>query len=514
MRPVKQPLALIILDGFGWREEKRGNAIAQANLPYFHQLLREWPWTTLEASGLAVGLPQGQMGNSEVGHLNMGAGRIVYQDFTRISLAIKEKTFFQNEVLKEAMQKAKAAGKAVHLLGLVSDGGVHSHIEHLYALLDLAKAEGVERVYVHAFLDGRDVPPANALEYIRPLEQKLSAIGLGKIATVSGRYYAMDRDKRWERVEKAYAAMVYGEGVTAASAEEAVQSAYNRGETDEFVKPAVIVTEGKPVATVKAGDTMIFFNFRPDRARQLTRAFVDQEFSGFERRQGYFPVYFVCMTEYDATIPAPVAFPPQSLKNTLGEVLAAHGKTQLRIAETEKYAHVTFFFNGGVEIPNPGEDRLLIPSPKVATYDQKPEMSAFEVTAELLKELEQDKYDVIILNYANPDMVGHTGDMEATIKAVEAVDQCLAQVVPAILKRGGAVLITGDHGNADCKRDDEGNVLTSHTTSPVPFVLVSPEHKEAKLRADGKLADVAPTILELMGLPQPEEMTGQTLLIK
>ncbi|GAW29809.1 MULTISPECIES: 2,3-bisphosphoglycerate-independent phosphoglycerate mutase [unclassified Carboxydocella] len=514
MKPVKQPLALIILDGFGWREEKRGNAIAQANLPYFHQLLREWPWTTLEASGLAVGLPQGQMGNSEVGHLNMGAGRIVYQEFTRISLAIKEKTFFQNEVLKEAMQKAKNSGKAVHLLGLVSDGGVHSHIEHLYALLDLAKAEGVERVYIHAFLDGRDVPPANALEYIRPLEQKLSAIGLGKIATVSGRYYAMDRDKRWERVEKAYAAMVYGEGVTAASAEEAVQSAYNRGETDEFVKPAVIVTEGKPVATVKAGDTMIFFNFRPDRARQLTRAFVDQEFSGFERRQGYFPVYFVCMTEYDATIPAPVAFPPQSLKNTLGEVLAAHGKTQLRIAETEKYAHVTFFFNGGVEIPNPGEDRLLIPSPKVATYDQKPEMSAFEVTAELLKELEQDKYDVIILNYANPDMVGHTGDMEATIKAVEAVDQCLAKVVPAILKRGGVAIITGDHGNADCKRDDEGNVLTSHTTSPVPFVLVSPEHKEAKLRADGKLADVAPTILELMGLPQPEEMTGQTLLIK
>lgn len=514
MQPVKQPLALIILDGFGWREEKRGNAIAQANLPYFHQLLREWPWTTLEASGLAVGLPQGQMGNSEVGHLNMGAGRIVYQDFTRISLAIKEKTFFANTVLREAMQKAKTAGKAVHLLGLLSDGGVHSHIEHLYALLELAKTEGVEQVYVHAFLDGRDVPPANALEYVRPLEQKLADLGLGQIATISGRYYAMDRDKRWERVEKAYAAMVYGEGQTAPSAEAAVQAAYERGETDEFVLPTVLLKDGQPVARVGAGDTMIFFNFRPDRARQMTRAFVDEDFSGFERRQGYFPVHFVCLTEYDATIPAPIAFPPQSLKNTLGEVLAAHGKTQLRIAETEKYAHVTFFFNGGMETPNPGEDRLLIPSPKVATYDEKPEMSAFEVTAELLKELEQDKYDVIILNYANPDMVGHTGDIEATIKAVEAVDQCLAQVVPAILKRGGTVLITGDHGNADCKRDDEGNVLTCHTTSPVPFILVAPELREAKLRTEGKLADVAPTILELLGLPQPQEMTGQSLLIK
>ncbi len=516
----KQPLALIILDGWGISREKRGNAVAQAHTPTLEKLKIDYPHTVLNASGEDVGLPHGQMGNSEVGHLNIGAGRVVYQELTRISRDIRSREFFQNPVLREAVSKTKANGKALHLMGLLSDGGVHSHIEHLFALLEMANGEGLEKVYVHCFLDGRDVPPSNALEYIVPLEQKCRSLGTGAIATVMGRYYAMDRDRRWERVERAYKAMVYGEGHKVTKAEDAVNQAYLRKETDEFVQPTVVITENQqplatedrePVAVVRDGDSVIFYNFRPDRAREITRAFVDEDFSGFDRGANRPRVNFVCMTQYDKTIPAPVAFLPQNLSNTLGEVLAKNNLTQLHIAETEKYAHVTFFFNGGIETPYQGEERTLVPSPKVATYDLQPEMSAFGVTDKLLEHLAEDKFDVIICNFANPDMVGHTGDMEAAVKAMEAVDQCLGRIVPDLLKRGGTGIITSDHGNAEHMKDDEGNPVTSHTTNEVPFILVGEKYQQATLEP-GRLEDIAPTMLKILGIPQPAEMTGKCLI--
>lgn len=508
----KRPLVLVILDGWGLREEKEGNAIALARKPNMDRLWGEYPHTSLKTSGEDVGLPEGQMGNSEVGHLNIGAGRIVYQELTRISLAIREGHFFENPVLLEAVEHVRRRDSSLHLMGLVSDGGVHSHIDHLYALLELARDQGLRRVYVHAFLDGRDVPPANAREYIVPLEDKMAAMKTGRIATIMGRYYAMDRDRRWERTERAYRAMVLGEGLRAGSALEALARAYERGETDEFVQPTVIEDgEGRPVARVKEEDAVIFFNFRPDRARQITRAFVDEEFSGFERPGGRLGVYFACMTMYDKTIDAPVAFRPQVLVNTLGEVLSYHKLRQLRLAETEKYAHVTFFFNGGVEAPNEGEDRLLIPSPKVPTYDLKPEMSAPEVTDAFLQKLAEEKYHVIIMNYANPDMVGHTGVLDAAIKAIEAVDHCVGRVVGAVLERRGTVLITADHGNAEVMLDEKGEPHTAHTTNLAPFILVNDELRGAALRP-GRLEDVAPTILHLLGIEKPAEMTGNSLL--
>lgn len=510
----KKPLALFILDGWGMREEKEGNAILTGDTRFFHRLWREYPHVLLQASGEAVGLPQGQMGNSEVGHLNMGAGRIVYQELTRISKAIREGEFFCNPVLLEAVAHVKRNNSALHLMGLLSDGGVHSHIEHLFALLELARRHDLPRVYVHCFLDGRDVPPQNAAEYITALEEKIREIGVGVIASISGRYYAMDRDKRWERVELAYDALTLGRGLTAGGAMEALHAAYDRGETDEFVKPTVIVDgEGRPRGVVEKGDAVIFYNFRPDRARELTRAFVDRDFQGFERKKKVENLYFVCMTQYDKTIEAPVAFKPEVMVNTLGEYLSKQGLRQMRMAETEKYAHVTFFFNGGIEPPYPGEDRRLIPSPKVPTYDLKPEMSAYEVTDAFLEELATDKYDVFVVNYANPDMVGHTGVMEAAVKAVEAVDRCLERAVTAVLERGGLAIVTADHGNAEKMVDPEtGQPHTAHTTSPVPFILVDEERKGCRLREGGALEDVAPTILELLELEKPVEMTGRSLL--
>lgn len=452
------------------------------------------------------------MGNSEVGHLNIGAGRVVYQEFTRISKAIREGDFFKNPVLQAAFKKAAEKGAAVHLMGLLSDGGVHSHIEHLFALLDMAKVYKLEKVYVHAFLDGRDVPPDNAQEYITQLEQRMGEIKLGKIATVMGRYYAMDRDNRWERIETAYKAMVDGEGVMASSAASAVTQSYDSKTTDEFVLPTVVVDpEGKPVAVVEPEDVIIFYNFRADRARQLTRAFVEKDFHEFERKKGFLNPYFVCMTQYHKDIPAPIAFPPQNLVNTLGEVLANNSLKQLRIAETEKYAHVTFFFNGGVEEPNPGEERILIPSPKCATYNLQPEMSAPQVTEKVVEAIRGKAYDVIILNFANPDMVGHTGIFEATVKAVETVDHSLGRIVDAVRETGGVLLITADHGNAECMLED-GCPHTAHTTDLVPFILVSEKLKQRKLREDGALEDIAPTILSMLNISIPPEMTGKTLI--
>ncbi|MDN5332035.1 MAG: 2,3-bisphosphoglycerate-independent phosphoglycerate mutase [Tepidanaerobacteraceae bacterium] len=509
---TKKPLVLMILDGWGINEKVQGNAILNARTPNFDRFLRHFPNTVLESSGLAVGLPEGQMGNSEVGHLNLGAGRIVYQEFTRISEDIKSGRFFENEKILNAVRQARETGKALHLMGLLSDGGVHSHIDHLIALLELCQKEDMERVYIHAFLDGRDVPPANAAIYIERLEREMSRIGLGKIATIAGRYYAMDRDRRWDRTEKAYNAMVLGEGLQAESAKKALEEAYKRGETDEFVLPTVIVGEsGKPTTTVEEGDSIIFFNFRPDRARQLTYAFCEEDFQGFTRKKGYFPVHFVCMTQYDAKVKnAQVAYEPLSMKNIFAEVISKEGLRQLRIAETEKYAHVTFFFNGGIEKPFPGEERILIPSPKVSTYDLKPEMSAYEVTDEVIKKINEDIYDVIIMNYANPDMVGHTGVYEAAVKAIEAVDHCMGQVVDAVLKKNGTVIITADHGNAEKMVDYEtGEAHTAHTSDPVPFILVS--DRNYRLR-QGILADVAPTMLELLGIAKPEEMTGCSLI--
>lgn len=513
MAAERRPVMLMILDGWGIRQEKEGNAIAGASTPYYDSLLNTYPNTALSASGEDVGLPEGQMGNSEVGHLNIGAGRIVYQEFTRISKAIREGEFFENEALLSAMANVREKGTALHLIGLLSDGGVHSHITHLFALLDMAKEQGIERVYVHALLDGRDVPPANAREYIDSLETKLKELGAGAIATVMGRFYAMDRDKRWERVETAYNAMVFGEGQLATLASGAVARAYEAGDTDEFVKPTVIIKEtGEPVATVKDGDSVIFYNFRPDRAREITRAFVDEDFSGFERKPGYPKVFYVCLTQYDKTIDAAVAFKPQVLSNTLGEYLSKKGIKQLRIAETEKYAHVTFFFNGGVEPPNPGEERILIPSPKVATYDLKPEMSAYEVTEAVLKEIREDKFDVIVLNFANPDMVGHTGVEPAAVKAVETIDDCMSKVVEAVKEKGGIVLISADHGNVEQMTDPNNHQpFTAHTTGPVPLVYVDEQNKSVQLEP-GRLEDIAPTMLILLGLEKPEEMTGRSLI--
>ena len=506
---MKKPLALIILDGFGNNPSDYGNAIHAAKTPNLDKLFETCPHTLIGASGMDVGLPDGQMGNSEVGHTNIGAGRVVYQELTRITKSISDGDFFQNEALRGAVENCKKNGSALHLMGLLSDGGVHSHNKHLYGLLELAKRAGLEKVYVHCFMDGRDVPPSSGKEYVEELMAKMKEIGVGKIASVMGRYYAMDRDNRWERVEKAYAAMVYGEGETAECPVCAMEKSYAADVTDEFVVPVVCDKDG----CIRENDSVIFFNFRPDRAREITRTLVDPDFAGFERRNGFFPLYFVCMTQYDAAMPnVHVAFKPQSLANTFGQYISDHGLTQLRIAETEKYAHVTFFFNGGVEAPCKNEDRALIASPKVATYDLKPEMSAYEVTDELLTRLDSGKYDVVILNFANCDMVGHTGVFEAAVSAVEAVDTCLGKVVDKILSMGGRALITADHGNADQMYEPDGSPFTAHTTNPVPLLLVG--DGTHTLKEGGRLADLAPTMLEMLGLPQPAEMDGKSLLTK
>ncbi len=512
---MSRPLALIILDGWGCAAEVRGNAITLARVPNFDRLIKAYPDTTLSASGEAVGLPEGQMGNSEVGHLNIGAGRVVYQEITRISRAIRTGEFFQNPVLLRAIREAKERHSALHLFGLVSDGGVHSHLTHLFALLEMAHRMQLPRVFIHAFLDGRDVPPSSARSYIQAVEDECRSLGTGAIATVTGRYYAMDRDKRWDRLAKAFDALVYGQGETAPSADAAVTQSYARDITDEFLLPTVVLDDqGQPRGRVQPGDAVIFYNFRADRAREITRAFVDRDFDGFPRPGGYPDVHYVCMTQYDATIEAPVAFPPQSLHHTLGEVLAEKNLKQLRIAETEKYAHVTFFFNGGVEAPNPGEDRILIPSPKVATYDEKPEMSAREVTEAVLAEIARDKYDVIVLNYANPDMLGHTGIIDAAVKALETVDDCLGQVVQAVLDRGGVALVTADHGNVEQMLEPNGQEPhTAHTTNRVPFILVGERYRNRALLQDGALEEIAPTMLEILGIAQPQEMTGRSLLL-
>ncbi|HHY82464.1 MAG TPA: 2,3-bisphosphoglycerate-independent phosphoglycerate mutase [Clostridiales bacterium] len=513
---AKQLTALIIMDGFGLSSRKEANAVYLAKTPNFDRLWSSYPHVPIHASGMDVGLPEGQMGNSEVGHLNIGAGRIVYQEFTRISKAIRDGEFFENKAFLDAISYVKQHNSKLHLMGLVSEGGVHSHIEHLYALVELAKRQGLPQVYIHAFMDGRDVPPASGKATLEDLSVKLNQMGFGKVATVSGRYYAMDRDKRWDRVQKAYNALVLGEGEFAGDPVKAMEQSYNANETDEFVKPTVIIENGKPVATVEENDAIIFFNFRPDRARELTRSFIEPEFKEFERRKGYFPVKYVSMTQYDETFTnLTVAYEPQTLTNTFGQYISEKGLTQLRIAETEKYAHVTFFFNGGVEVPNPGEDRKLIPSPKVPTYDMQPSMSAPEVTEEAIRRIESGKYDVMILNFANCDMVGHTGVLEAAIKAVETVDTCLGKVVSAVQKMGGTVLITADHGNAEQMVDYEtGEPHTAHTSNIVPFILVNDNLKNVELREGGRLADIAPTMLELMNLEKPQEMTGESLIKK
>ena len=510
----KKPTVLMILDGYGLNDRVEGNAVKEANTPVMDQLMAECPYVKGLASGMAVGLPEGQMGNSEVGHLNMGAGRIVYQELTRITKEIQDGDFFKNEALLHAVKNAKDNGTALHLFGLLSDGGVHSHITHLFGLLELAKREGLENVYVHCFLDGRDTPPQSGKGYVEELTDKLAELGVGKIATVMGRYYAMDRDNRWDRVERAYNALTKGMGIPAESGVAAVQNSYNNGKNDEFVEPAVVMENGKPVATIKDGDSVIFFNFRPDRAREITRAFCCDDFTGFAREKRIQTTY-VCFTDYDETIQnKEVAFHKVAITNTFGEFLAAHGLKQARIAETEKYAHVTFFFNGGVEEPNEGEDRILVKSPKVATYDLKPEMSAPEVCEKLVDAIKSQKYDVIIINFANPDMVGHTGVEKAAIAAVETVDSCVGKAVAAIKEVNGQMFICADHGNAEQLIDYEtGAPFTAHTTNPVPFILVNADPSYT-LREGGCLADIAPTLIELMGMEQPKEMTGKSLLIK
>lgn len=508
----KKPMMLVILDGWGHREDKEANAIYLAEPYNFNSLWDKYPHTLLKCSGLDVGLPDGQMGNSEVGHLNMGAGRIVYQEITRITKSIEDESFFENLQFVKAAEYARTHKGALHFMGLLSDGGVHSHLEHLFALLRFAKMQAIDKVYIHAFLDGRDVGPQTAEEYIDKLVKRMQAMGIGQIATIGGRFYGMDRDKRWERVEKAYNAMVLGEGVKAPNPYAGLQASYEKRVTDEFVEPTVITDEkGKPVGLVEDGDSIIFFNFRADRARQITRAFVDEDFNGFERKK-HPEVYFACMTQYDITIDAPAAFPPQDLSNTLGEVLAKEGLKQLRIAETEKYAHVTFFFNGGVEEPNPGEDRILIPSPKVETYNLKPEMSAYEVTARVLEEIDKEIYDVIILNYANPDMVGHTGVLDAAVKAVKAVDDCLGKVVEKVKEKGGTMIVTADHGNCEMMSCPlTGQPFTAHTCEKVPFILVDDDYIGYNLQKEGALRDIAPSMLALLGINIPEEMTGKPL---
>ncbi|SCJ78168.1 2%2C3-bisphosphoglycerate-independent phosphoglycerate mutase [Anaerotruncus sp. 2789STDY5834896] len=503
---MKKPLALIIMDGFGYNQSDYGNAIEAANTPNLDRILNNYPMVHIGASGMDVGLPDGQMGNSEVGHTNIGAGRIVYQELTRITKSIADGDFFQNEALLGAMDNCLQNGTALHVMGLLSNGGVHSHNQHLYAIIELAKKKGVKDVFVHCFMDGRDVPPSSGADFVKQLDEKLKEIGVGRIGTIMGRYYAMDRDNRWERVEKAYHAIADGEGVQK-TALSVMPDSYQDDVTDEFVVPAVC--DG--YAGMQANDSVIFFNFRPDRAREITRTFVDPDFDGFARQKGLLPLYYVCMTQYDATMPGvQVAFKPQSLQNTFGEYISKNGLKQLRIAETEKYAHVTFFFNGGVEKTYEGEDRALIASPKVATYDLQPEMSEPQVTEEVLARIASDKYDVIILNYANCDMVGHTGVFDAAVKAVEAVDDGVGKMVDAILAKGGAVLITADHGNADKMYEPDGSPFTAHTTNPVPFVVVG--CGDVKLRQGGCLADIAPTMLKILGLPQPAEMTGKSII--
>ncbi len=510
----KKPTVLMILDGYGLNKKIEGNAVAEAKTPVMDRLMEECPFVEGNASGLAVGLPDGQMGNSEVGHLNMGAGRIVYQELTRITKSIEDGDFFQVAEFLQAVENCKKNNSALHLFGLVSDGGVHSHISHIYGLLELAKRNGLEKVYVHCFLDGRDTPPASGKGYVEALEAKMKEIGVGEVASVMGRYYAMDRDNRWDRVELAYKALTQGEGATAVSGPSGIQASYDAGKTDEFVVPTVVTKDGKPLAVISDQDSVIFFNFRPDRAREITRAFCDDEFAGFERAKRL-DLTYVCFTEYDETIPNKVvAFKKEGIHNTFGEFLAAHGLKQARIAETEKYAHVTFFFNGGVEEPNEGEDRILVKSPKVATYDLQPEMSAPAVCEKLVDAIESEKYDVIIINFANPDMVGHTGVENAAIQAIEAVDECVGKTVEAIKKVNGQMFICADHGNAEQLVDYEtGAPFTAHTTNPVPFILVNADPKYS-LREGGCLADIAPTLIELMGLEQPKEMTGKSLLVK
>ncbi len=502
---MKKPLVLMILDGFGIAD-KEGNAIVAANTPQLDKILKENPVTKIGASGMDVGLPDGQMGNSEVGHTNIGAGRIVYQELTRITKSAQDGEMDKNPALVKAMESAKANGKALHFMGLLSDGGVHSHNTHLYSLLEMAKRMGLTKVFVHCFLDGRDVPPSSGKDYVAQLLKKLEEIGVGKVATVMGRYYAMDRDNRWERVEKAYAAMVYGEGEKAECPVCAVQNSYDKEVTDEFLVPTVC--EGaEPVCE---GDSVIFYNFRPDRAREITRTLVDPDFAGFERKKGFFPLNYVCMTQYDATMPnVDVAYKPESLENTFGEYISQKGLTQLRIAETEKYAHVTFFFNGGVEKQYPGEERILVKSPSVATYDLQPEMSAYEVTDKMVEAVKSGKYDALILNFANCDMVGHTGVFDAAVKAVEAVDTCVGRVVDAVKEMGGCVLLTADHGNADKMVEEDGSPFTAHTTNPVPFCVIN---HPCTLREGGRLADIAPTMLKILDLPQPAEMTGESII--
>lgn len=513
---MKQPIVLLIMDGYGLASDKFGNAIKIASAGVIDNLMNNYSWTKLGASGMSVGLPDGQMGNSEVGHLNMGAGRIVYQDLTRITKEIQDGDFFKNEELKWAIESAKANGKKLHLYGLLSDGGVHSHITHLYALLKMCKENNFDNVYVHCFLDGRDVAPTSGADFIHSLAEEMKSIGVGKIASVCGRYYAMDRDNRWDRVEKAYDALTLGTGEVATCAEKAVRASYEAGVTDEFVLPTNVTENGKAIGLIEEGDSIIFFNFRPDRAREITRAFTVKDFDGFERKTGYLNPNYVGFSTYDATFEnAKVAFKKIQLTNTLGEFLADKGYTQLRIAETEKYAHVTFFFNGGIEQPAKNEFRDLIPSPKVATYDLQPEMSAYEVTEKVLEEIDSDKFDVIMLNFANCDMVGHTGIVDAAVKAVKVVEECVQKITDKVLEKDGSVLITADHGNADRMYEDEaGNKpFTAHTTNEVPFILVSNKYKNAKL-SSGVLADIAPTLLEILGEKAPQEMTGKSLIVK
>lgn len=511
---AKKPTVLMILDGFGLNEKTEYNAVALAKTPRIDELMSTCPWAKGNASGLAVGLPDGQMGNSEVGHMNMGAGRIVYQELTRISKEIDDGDFFKNEALLDGMKHVKENGSDLHLYGLVSTGGVHSHITHLYGLLEMAKREGISNVYVHCFLDGRDTAPTSGKGFLADLEAKMKEIGVGKIASISGRYYAMDRDNRWDRVELAYKALTKGEGNKATSVSEAIQASYDNDLTDEFVLPTVILTDGAPTATIKDNDAVIFFNFRPDRAREITKTFCLDEFDGFDRGPRK-QVKYICFTEYDVTIPnKEIAFKKISLTNTFGEFLAKQGLKQARIAETEKYAHVTFFFNGGVEEPNVGEDRILVKSPKVATYDLQPEMSAYEVCDKLCEAIRSQKYDVIVINFANPDMVGHTGILDAAIKAVEAVDTCVGKAVDALKEVDGQMFLCADHGNAEQLIDYETKApLTAHTTNPVPFMLINAD-PAYRVREDGCLADIAPTLIELMGLEQPKEMTGKSLLVK
>ena len=506
----KKLIMLMILDGFGINEKKEGNAIKLANTPNIDKLMKTCPTTKMYTSGLKVGLPEGQMGNSEVGHTNIGAGRIVYQDLMKITKSIEDGDFFNVEEFNKAIANCKKYNSNLHIMGLVSDGGVHSHQRHLYALLELAKRKGFEDVFVHCFLDGRDTPPASGEVYITKLEEKIKEKGIGKIATLSGRFYSMDRDKRWQRIQKAYDAMVYGEGIKELSATQAIENSYQKEVFDEFVEPTVIMNGENPVAKISKHDSVIFFNFRPDRAREITRALVDKDFNEFETRKDL-DLFFVCMTPYDETMPnVEVAFKKEVLNNTFGEFISEKGLTQLRIAETEKYAHVTFFFNGGEEKQYPGEDRILVPSPKVETYDMKPEMSALEVTDKVVDAINSEKYNAIILNYANPDMVGHTGSLEAAIKAIETIDECIGRVVDAINNHNGILLITADHGNSEQMIDYKtGEPHTAHTTNPVPLILVGKDGVKLK---EGKLADLAPTMLELLGFEKPKEMTGESII--